>query len=151
MVDLSGGRRLCLLLAGALLVCQTAAGCGRKMLPIRPGSYPPPAVANLGYAWGDGEALVLSWDAPAPRGEKESPAAGFRVLRARLQPGEENCRGCPVRYDVVGQVRAESREGDGRFRFVDRPEPGFLYRYKVIAYSAEGLVSRESVVLQPQR
>ncbi|MEJ5359410.1 MAG: hypothetical protein WHT06_12140 [Desulfobacterales bacterium] len=148
---MSGGRRLFLFLAGLLLVCQAAAGCGRKMPPIRPGSYPPPAVANLGYAWGDGEALVLSWDAPAPRGEKESPAEGFRVLRARLQPGEENCRGCSVRYEVVGQVRVESRGEDGRFRFVDRPAPGFLYRYKVTAYSAEGLVSRESAVLQPRR
>ncbi len=151
MGELSGGRRFCLLLAGLLLLSPAAAGCGRKMLPIRPGSYPPPAVTNFGYTWSEGESLVLFWEALAPRSEKESPAVGFRVLRARLRPEEESCRGCSVRFETVGQVRAESREADGRFRFVDRPEPGFLYRYQVIAYSAEGLASRESAVLQPRR
>lgn len=151
MAELACRGRFWLLLAGLALIAFAVAGCGRKMLPIRPGSYPPPAVKALGYTWSDEGTLVLSWEAPSPRSEQESPAAGFRVLRARLSPEEESCRGCPVRFDTAGQVRADARGQDGRFRFVDRLSPGFVYRYKVIAYSAEGLVSKESAVLQVRR
>jgi len=151
MAELARRGRIWLLLAGLAVIAAAAAGCGRKMLPIRPGSYPPPVVKALGYSWSDEGTLVLTWEAPSPRSEQESPAAGFRVLRARLTPEEESCRGCPVRFDTAGQVRADARGEDGRFRFVERPSPGFVYRYKVVAYSAEGLVSKESAVLQVRR
>ncbi len=148
MAELARRRAIRLLLAGLVLTGAAGVGCGRKMLPIRPGSYPPPAVKALSYAWGEEGTLVLSWEAPSPASEAESPAAEFRVLRARLTPEEEGCRGCPVRFEAAGQVRADARGENGRFRFLDRPRPGFVYRYKVIAISAEGLVSKESAVVQ---
>ena len=58
------------------------AGCGRKLPPIQPGTYPPPAVRDLAFQV-RGEEVVLSWTVPAGSPDKDSPAVGFKVLRSR--------------------------------------------------------------------
>jgi hypothetical protein len=124
------------------------AGCGHKMLPIPPGVYPPPVVKNITFERQD-DRLTLFWSLPAVRSEKEAPAVGFKILRARQTAGEAECRTCRLRFEVAGEVPAAGREPAERLQFQDRLEPGYEYRYKIISVSAEGLESRDSVSVQP--
>ena len=91
---------LALALAAVLLV----AGCGRKLPPIQPGTYPPPAVKDLSYRI-QGEEVVLTWTVPAAAPEKDSPAVGFKVLRSRQTEAEAECQSCPPKFQEVGNVR----------------------------------------------
>jgi hypothetical protein len=44
----------------AVFMFGSLEGCGRKLPPIQPGTYPPPAVKGLAFEVKDGE-LTLSW------------------------------------------------------------------------------------------
>jgi hypothetical protein len=118
------------------------------MPPIAPGAYPPPVVKNLMFELKEDQ-LTLFWPAPAVRSEKESPAVGFKVLRARQTASEAECRTCRLRYQVAGEVRLAGQDPSARLQFQDRLEPGYKYRYKIISYSVDGLESRESDSLDP--
>ena len=137
--------RLAMLLIGICLA-NAGVGCGRKMDPIRPGVYPPPAVRDLAYQI-NGSAIVLTWFVPVAQGEQEAPAAGFKILRARQTPAEAECQTCPVRFQVIGEVTARGRSAISRPGFRDKLEPGFTYRYKVKAYSSEGIEGKDSNVI----
>ena len=131
-----------------VLLCGALAGCGRKMSPIAPGAYAPPAVKNLTFELQE-ETLTLYWPMPVVRSPKESPAVGFKILRARQTASEAECRTCSVRYEVAGEVRSAGQDPSGRMQFQDRLEPGYTYRYKIVSISADGLESRESAVVHP--
>jgi hypothetical protein len=133
---------------GLVFIIGALAGCGRKMPPIAPGAYPPPVVKNLTFELQEDQ-LTLFWPAPAVRSEKESPAVGFRVLRARQTASEAECRTCRLRYQEAGEVRLAGQDPSARLQFQDRLEPGYKYRYKIISYSADGLESRESDSVNP--
>jgi hypothetical protein len=140
------GRLVAVAMAALLLVAP--GGCGRKMPPIQPGTYPPPAVKNLAFEMRD-DRLTLFWTAPVAKGEKESPAVGFRILRARQTASEAECQTCSVRFQTVGDVRLAGRDPSERLQFQDRLEPGYKYRYKVIGYSDARLDSKDSNVVHP--
>jgi hypothetical protein len=144
---MTGFCRLTAVLATVLLLAG-AAGCGRKLPPIQPGTYPPPAVKNLAFEEQDGE-LTLFWTAPAVRNQQESPAVGFKVLRARQTLSEAECQSCTVRFEVIGDVRVVSKEPAERMQFKDRLESGYKYRYKVRGVSASGAEAKDSNVVFP--
>jgi len=123
-------------------------GCGRKLPPIQPGTYPPPAVKDLAYELKDGE-LTLSWTTPAVQKEKESPAVGFKILRARQTSSEAECQTCTVRFQVVGDVRPAGKEPSERLQFQDRLESGYKYRYKVKGYTTPEAEGKDSNVVFP--
>ena len=125
-------------------------GCGRKMPPIQPGTYPPAAVKDLAFELQDG-GLTLFWTAPAMEKEKdrENAAVGFKVLRARQTESEAACQSCSVRFQVIGEVRLAGRDPSERLQFKDRLEPGYKYRYKVIGTSAAGVESKDSNIVHP--
>jgi hypothetical protein len=131
-----------------VLLGGTLAGCGRKMPPIAPGAYPPPTVKNLTFELKE-DVLTIFWPMPAVRLQKESPAAGFKILRARQRASEAECRTCSLRFEVAGEVRSAGQVPSARIQFQDRLEPGYNYRYKVISVSADGIESRESEVVHP--
>lgn len=134
-------------LAAALIgLALFASGCGRKLPPIQPGVLPPPAVADLAYEVREGE-ILLFWNMPAFNPEKESAAAGFRVQRSRQTAAEAECRTCPTRFQAVGDIGASGRAPGSRIRFRDAPETGFVYSYKVQAYTADGRTGEESKTL----
>ncbi len=103
-----------------ILLAAVLAGCGRKMPPIAPGAYPPPAVKQVSFERQQ-DRLTLFWTRPLARSEKESPAVGFRA----------------------GQDPSE------RLQFEDRLEPGYDYHYQIISLSADGLESKESASVHP--
>lgn len=142
-------RRLAAIVAAVLLI-GALDGCGRKMPPIQPGTYPPPAVKDLAFEVQDG-LLTLFWTVPAAEKEreKENPAVSFKVMRARQTASEADCQTCSVRFQAVGDVRLAGRDPSQRLQFQDRLEPGYKYRYKVIGVSAAGVESKESNIVHP--
>jgi hypothetical protein len=136
--------RLALVLA--LLALAVLAGCGRKLPPIQPGTYPPPAVKDLAFQI-RGEEVVLTWAVPPDAPEKESPAVGFKVLRSRQTETEAECQTCPPKFQPIGDVRPSGPAVPGGMQYVDRLEPGYRYQYKVRSYSAVGTEGRDSNVV----
>jgi hypothetical protein len=122
-----------------------ASNCGRKLPPIQPGVLPPPAVADLTHEVRESE-ILLFWSQPAVNPAKESAAAGFKVLRLRQTKAEAECRSCPAPFLVIADVAVSGRKPGSRFRFLDRLEPGFMHRYKVQAYTADGVAGKDSNV-----
>jgi hypothetical protein len=134
--------------AAVVFLFAAPGGCGRKMPPIQPGAYPPPAVKNLAFEVQD-DNLTLFWTLPVAKGEKESPAVGFKILRARQTESEAECQTCSVRFLTVGNVGLAGKDPSERLQFRDRLEPGYKYRYKVIGYSDARLDSKDSNVVYP--
>ena len=124
-------------------LAATGSGCGRKLLPIQPGALPPPAVVDLA---GEvrGSAVILTWSVPEFDPAKESAASGFKVLRARLTAEEAECRTCPPRFQVIGDITAAARSPGSRMRFRDALEPGLRHSYKLQAYAADGVAVKDS-------
>jgi hypothetical protein len=134
--------RIALVLVAVLLL----AGCGRKLPPIQPGSYPPPAVKDLGYRV-QGEEIVLTWTVPAAAPEKDSPAVGFKVLRSRQTEAEAECLSCPPKFQEVADVRPSEPVETGGVQHVERLEPGYRYQFKVRGYTAINREGRDSNVV----
>jgi hypothetical protein len=134
------------LAAACLGLALLAGGCGRKMLPIQPGALPPPRVVDLRHQVQDG-AVELSWSQPGFSPNNESAAAGFRVQRSRQTAAEAECRTCPAPFQTVADIPAAGRRPGSRVRFRETLEPGFVYRFRVQAYSADGVEGRESGVV----
>lgn len=136
-------------IAAAVLLIGAWGGCGRKMPPIQPGTYPPQAVKDLAFEVQDG-LLTLFWSAPAEKEkDKENAAVSFKVLRARQTASESDCQTCSVRFQSVGDVRIAGRDPSERLQFKDRLDPGYKYRYKVIGTSAAGVASKDSNIVHP--
>jgi hypothetical protein len=136
-------------IVAAVLLIAAWGGCGRKMPPIQPGTYPPKAVKDLAFEVQDGS-LTLFWSAPAEKEkDKENAAVSFKVLRARQTASEADCQTCSVRFQAVGDVRLAGRDPSERLQFQDRLDPGYKYRYKVIGTSAAGVVSKDSNIVHP--
>jgi hypothetical protein len=129
-------------LFGGLLL-SLGGSCGRKLPPIQPGVLPPPTVADLAYEM-HGREIILVWTLPVFRHDQESAAAGFKILRARQTMAEAECQTCPAPFQTVGDVLASGKRSAGRLRFRDTLEPGFNYRYKLRAYSADGVFGKDS-------
>jgi hypothetical protein len=132
----------------AVLILGLPAGCGRKLPPIQPGTYPAPAVKDLSFEVQDAQ-LTLSWTVPAARNEKESPATGFKILRARQTLSEAECQTCSVRFEVIQDLPIAGKGTGERMQFQDRLEPGYKYRYKVRGYTAAGAEGKDSNVVHP--
>jgi hypothetical protein len=133
-------------LAMLVLAFALLAGCGRKLPPIQPGSYPPPAVKDLAYQV-RGEDIVLTWSVPRAQPEKDSPAAGFRVLRSRQTEPEAECVTCPPKFQEVGNLRPSGPDASDSMQFRDRLETGYHYQFKVRSYSDQGREGRDSNVV----
>ena len=137
--------RFALVLAAAAIA--VLAGCGRKLPPIQPGTYPPPAVRDLAFQV-RGEEVVLSWTVPAGSPDKDSPAVGFKVLRSRQTEQEvAECQSCAPKFQAVGDVRPTDPVESGGLQYVERLEPGYRYQYKVRSYSASNREGRDSNVV----
>jgi hypothetical protein len=105
-------------------------------------------VKQLLFEVKDGE-LTLFWTAPVVRKETESPAAGFRILRARQTLSEAECQTCSVPFQIIGNFPVAGKEPSERLQFRDRLEAGYKYRYKVRGYSESGAEARDSNVVFP--
>jgi len=129
--------------AACISLLLFGSSCGRKLPPIQPGVLPPPAITDLAVEE-RGNEILLVWTLPTFIPAKESAAAGFKVQRTRQTAAEAECRTCPAPFQAIGDIGASGRNPGSRIRFRDVLEPGFVYNYKVQAYTADGVVGRES-------
>ena len=121
-----------LLLSLLLLVCTA---CGRKAPPVPPrfdGLTPPAGVT----ATVEGETLTVSWSDP-PLTEWRL-VTGYRVYLSMVKEGDEPCKGCPVRFEKVGDTGANEE------RFSFSASPGALYTIEVRATAEGGYLSDPS-------
>ncbi|WP_300673798.1 fibronectin type III domain-containing protein [Desulfoluna sp.] len=122
-----------LILVGMLLLMCTA--CGRKAPPVPPrfdGLTPPAGVT----ARVQEKTLIVAWSDPS-RSEWRL-VTGYRIYLSTLKQGEESCKGCPVRFEKVGDAGA----GERQFRLA--ASPGVLYTFEVRATAEGGYLSDPS-------
>lgn len=122
------------------LVC-----CGKKGPPIPPEMLPLPPVADLKANLSD-NALELIWTVQTGKGV---PAPdGFHIYRSKKSPEDsEKCPGCPDVFEKVSELATGFRlwgRTENRFNYREILEDGFVYRYKIMAYTYRGLTSEWS-------
>lgn len=139
------GAALSLLLLGA--AGGVLAGCGRKLPPSPPGVNPPPAVRDLALSL-SGAIVTLSWSPVDPREPAAVPAASYKVFRSRVPEADKDCSACPAPYLLVGELLARSRSPGSRVQFSQELQPGYHYRFKVVAFSADGAKAVDSNMVE---
>jgi hypothetical protein len=139
---------LAVLLSAVLLAA--AAGCGRKLPPEPPGTKAPAAVRDLAASL-EGSRATLTWSHSAAEGGAAAPAVEYRVFRARIDPADGGCATCPAPFKLIGELSARRHAVGSRLRFRDELEPGYRYRYKVVALSGDGTAAGDGNVVEVGR
>ena len=119
--------------------------CGKKGPPVPPQMLPLPAVNDLDAKIVN-DSLELNWTFKT---EKNAPAPdGFWVYRSKKPVADsKNCVECPDFFEKVSDMAtAFSLWGrkENRFNYLEKLENGYVFRYKVIAYTDKGLTSEWS-------
>lgn len=132
----------------AALVCVVIwimDGCGKKTLPIPPVSFSPPAVESLEYAI-DQDRVTLSWSYSAyERQQGDSPVSGFLVYVSVDPLSDDLCRDCPLTFKRIGEV---PYHGEPAFLFYHTLRHGYVYTYKVLPYSHDGVKGNLPMTIQ---
>ena len=108
-------------------------GCGRKGMPVPPGTIRPTAIKDLSYRITP-NGVELSWTVPI-RNRDGSPIEGikgFDLLKAKA-PVNETCEGCPPEFGHPIEVPFEAKPEKARkMYYEDRTlSPGTRYIYEV--------------------
>jgi predicted small lipoprotein YifL len=122
--------------------------CGKKGPPIPPDTVPLLPVTNLDAKLFD-NLLELSWTAQAGRGM--AVPDGFRIYRSKRSLVNPECPECPDVFEMVSEMAvAFSLWGwtERQINFHETLEDGYIYRYKVIAYTYRGLTSEWSNMVE---
>jgi hypothetical protein len=128
---------LCLILS---LAC-----CGKKGPPVPPEMLPLPTVTDL-EAILFNNSVELTWTVQTG---KNMPAAdGFRIYRSKNSlVDSQECPGCPDVFEKISELATAfslwGREKN-RFNYREILEDGYVYRYKVMAFTDRGLASEWS-------
>lgn len=118
-----------------LIVVLLALGCGKKGDPLPPLAPEVPAARNLEAVVEQGT-VSLSWqvDSMDPKA-----LSGFAVLRSRIDPKADDCPTCPIIFRRIAELPApQVRWDESRARYVDKPESGYQYTYKITPYGPGG-------------
>jgi predicted small lipoprotein YifL len=119
--------------------------CGKKGPPIPPDTPPLFPVTDVVAKLFDDNLLELTWTAQAGKGA--SVPDGFRIYRSKQSLVDPECPGCPDVFEMVSELTvAYSLWGwaEKRINYHETLEDGYIYRYKVIAYTNSGLTSEWS-------
>lgn len=111
-----------------LLALCLPLGCGRKAPPRPPRPAEPPVVGDLRETV-EGDRLRLSWSLPGGK------VAAFGVYRARIKTAEDDCPRCPLLFERVARIpadsSAENAAGVLSAVYDETLEKGYRYFYKV--------------------
>jgi len=124
-------------------------GCGKKASPKPPSGNRPPKVTDLGYSI-SANTIKLSWTIPKTSDKAKSPATGFLIYRSKQSSAEDDCPNCPIYFLKVEDVPVRggvSGKPEPSVVFAQTIEPGYRYIYKVKAYDDDGVVGRDSNVI----
>ena len=127
------------------------AACGVKGPPVPPRQIPPAAVSDLSFHIENGWAR-LNWSMPKAALEKKAPEiTGFLIYRSKTSL-KEPCKGCPLMFQRIGQVSpyttTESARRDTAIGYADKLDKGYRYVYKVVAVTANNVVSADSNLIE---
>jgi hypothetical protein len=121
-------------------------GCGNKALPEPPSGNRPPKVIDLGYSISE-NTLKLGWTVPKTSDKAKSPVTGFLIYRSKQSSDETDCPNCPIYFLKVGDVPVRggvSGRPESSVVFAQAIESGYRYIYKVKAYDVDGVVGKDS-------
>jgi hypothetical protein len=121
------------------LVC-----CGKKGPPIPPDMLPLPSVNDLEANLFD-NSLELIWTVQTGKGV--SAPDGFRIYRSKISPVDSECPECPDVFEKVSELATLFSlwgRTENRFNYREIIEDGYVYRYKVRAYTDRGQASEWS-------
>ena len=124
-------------------------GCGKKASPKPPSGNRPPQVTDLGYSISE-NTIKLSWTIPKTNDKAKSPATGFLIYRSKQSSAEDDCPNCPIYFLKIEDVPVRggvSGKPEPSVVFAQDIEPGYRYIYKVKAYDDDGVVGRDSNVI----
>jgi rRNA maturation protein Nop10 len=124
-------------------------GCGKKASPKPPSGNRPPKVTDLGYSI-SANTIKLSWTIPKTSDKAKSPATGFLIYRSKQSSAEDDCPNCPIYFLKIEDVPVRggvSGKPEPSVVFDQDIEPGYRYIYKVKAYDDDGVVGRDSNVI----
>ena len=121
-------------------------GCGKKALPEPPSGNRPPKVTDLGYSI-SANTIKLSWTIPKTSDKAKSAVAGFYIFQSKQSSIETDCPNCPIYFLKVGDVPVRggvSGRPESSVVFAQAIESGYRYIYKVKAYDVDGVVGKDS-------
>ncbi len=134
-------RKSCIFLC-SLLLCLLFVSCGKKGPPTPRALALPGGIGDLAGQVKDG-VLFLSFSIPERNddGSEMKDLAGFRILKA--------CGSCYGGFETFKDLRLDEKKGYGRlgnkvYVYDDDLADGFVYSYKVHAYSLKGTVGSGS-------
>jgi hypothetical protein len=108
--------------------------CGKKGSPVPPRIIIPPPVNNLNKMI-TGKMLKLTWLAPASPENVQAAIAGFIVYRSKQPTSKPPCEKCPVLFDRMADIPADTKSPGNLFEYIETLETGFSYIYKVTIYT----------------
>ena len=120
-------------------------GCGKKAPPKPPRQEKPPVVDDLSYSL-DGDRLNLTWTIPEVKGNVKSGLGGFYVFRSKKSVSESDCKNCPKIFKRVADISLEDMGNSGKdsIKYAEALEKGYRYIYKVVVYTTNGVMGKDS-------
>lgn len=125
----------CLLL---FAFCLLLSSCGRKALPVPPGTVRPNAVKDLSYNITP-HGIELIWSVPV-RNRDGSPLdriKGFRLYKAEV-PIEESCEACPPPFGKPIDIPFEAKPEEARKMVYEDRTVHSEMRYKYMVSTVKG-------------
>jgi len=132
------------ILCGVLLFMVS---CGKKGPPIPPKSKIPSAVQNINTNV-QGSTVRLYWPVGDPGVSENRNIVSFRVYRSVRAATAARCPGCPMPFELAGEVLAATASEAGTVEFVDELSPGNLYFYKIVPVSKDGVAGDQSQIIK---
>jgi hypothetical protein len=120
----------------AMLFCllSVLAACGRKAMPIAPGTAPPPKVTDLSAAVSDGS-IVLSWSLAARSVATNPQIEGFHLYREMVAKSDTACEKCPRKFERIAEVllnlATDRPDGRRQWQYKVPADTGYHYAFKV--------------------
>ena len=126
-------------------------GCGIKAPPKPPQQLQQLAVNDLSKSLNE-DRLTLTWTIPNVENQRQADLAGFMVYKSRKKLSDADCQTCPVFFERVADIplnQVTSKDVEEKtIYYMDAVEEGYHYLYKVIVYSKNGVMGKDSNIVE---
>ena len=135
----------CYLLVTFGLVLVVGVSCGKKGPPFLPKRSIPFKVEALNSERRDGVIILKGKIVATGRQKKDiSNIMGCKVYHAWYAPGDEPCKGCPIEYNIFGEIRGEVIIREGFFCRVPGIKKKGIHFFEVRLIGREGTIGPRS-------